>query len=145
MSTLDPLSESVPHVDVQARAADPAYQAYQALHLGFVVAPVLAGADKFTHLMTDWNAYLAPQIDRIVPGTAGQLMAVVGIVEIVAGLVVLVAPRVGGYVVAAWLLGIIVNLVLHGGYLDIALRDVGLMLGAFALARLAATFHRAHR
>jgi hypothetical protein len=143
MSTLDPMSDVVRHADVEARAADPAYQAYQALHLGFVVAPVLAGADKFAHVMTDWNAYLAPQLDRIIPGTAGQFMAVVGVIEIAAGLLTLVAPWIGGWVVGAWLAGIIVNLVLHGGYLDIALRDVGLMLGAFALARLSTVFHRA--
>lgn len=114
-------------------------QAFLLLRLGFTVAPVVFGIDKFTGLLTDWDRYLAPWIDRIVPGTAGQAMMLVGVVEIAAGLLVAVRPAVGGYVVAAWLLGIIVNLVSMGEFLDVALRDVGLLIGALALARLAST------
>jgi hypothetical protein len=117
----------------------PAYQAFLLLRTGFVVAPILFGLDKFFDLMADWSAYLAPGIDRLVPGSAHDAMLVVGVVEIVAGLVVAVRPKFGGYLVAAWLAGIIVNLLLLGDHLDIALRDVGLLLAALALARLAAS------
>ena len=128
---------------------NPAYQAYLALRVGFVVAPILFGLDKFTNLLTDWTAYLAPAIDRLVPGAATTAMLAVGVVEVVAGLVVAVRPRVGGYLVAAWLAGIITNLLLLGDRYDVALRDFGLLLAALALARLATAFppagHRTHR
>ena len=106
----------------------------------FTVAPVLFGLDKFVGLLTDWERYLAPQIDELIPGTAHQAMLAVGVVEILAGVLVAVLPRVGGYVVAAWLAGIIVNLLLIGGFYDVALRDFGLLVGALALARLAPAF-----
>jgi hypothetical protein len=107
------------------------------LRTGFTVAPVLFGLDKFFGLLVDWEQYLAPWVDNLVPGTAHQAMLAVGVIEIVAGLLVAVRPDLGGYVVAAWLLGIIVNLVTMGEYLDVALRDFGLLVGALALARLA--------
>ena len=120
-------------------------EAFLLLRSVFTVAPILFGLDKFLGLLTDWERYLAPQIDALVPGTAHQAMLTVGVVEIVAGLVVAVRPRVGGYLVAAWLAGIIVNLLLIGGFADIALRDFGLLVGALALARLARAFeHRGH-
>ncbi|MCE3556081.1 hypothetical protein LWC33_32145 [Pseudonocardia sp. RS11V-5] len=114
-----------------------AHQAFLLLRTVFTVAPVLFGLDKFFGLLTDWEQYLAPQIDALIPGTAHQAMLAVGAVEILAGLLVAVLPRIGGYVVAAWLAGIIVNLLLIGGFYDIALRDFGLLVGALALARLA--------
>src|SRR5687768_12931429 len=117
-----------------------ARQAFLLLRTVFTVAPVLFGLDKFFGLLTDWEGYLAPQIDALVPGSAHQAMLAVGVVEILAGVLVAVLPRVGGYVVAAWLAGIIVNLLLIGGFYDIALRDFGLLVGALALARLAAAF-----
>src|SRR5215216_4459799 len=123
---------------------NPAYQAYLTLRVGFVVAPTLFGLDKFTNLLTDWTTYLAPAIDRLVPGTATTAMVAVGVVEIVAGLVVAVRPKVGGYLVAAWLAGIIGNLLLLGDHYDVALRDFGLLLAALALARLAAAFPPIH-
>jgi hypothetical protein len=123
---------------------DPAYQAYLILRTGFVVAPILFGLDKFTNLLTDWTAYLAPAVDRLVPGTATTAMAAVGVIEIVAGLVVAVRPKVGGYLVAAWLAGIIGNLLLLGDHYDVALRDFGLLLAALALARLATAFQSTH-
>jgi hypothetical protein len=119
---------------------NPAYQAFLVLRTGFVVAPILFGLDKFTNLLTDWTTYLAPSLDRLVPGTATGAMLAVGVIEIVAGLVVAVRPKVGGYLVAAWLAGIIVNLLLLGDYYDVALRDFGLLLAALALARLATAF-----
>ena len=122
---------------------DPAYQAYLILRTGFVVAPILFGLDKFANLLTDWTAYLAPAVDRLIPGTATTAMVAVGVIEIVAGLVVAVRPKFGGYLVAAWLAGIIVNLLLLGDHYDVALRDFGLLLGALALARLATAFGRA--
>jgi hypothetical protein len=122
---------------------DPAYQAYLILRTGFVVAPILFGLDKFANLLTDWTAYLAPAVDRLIPGTATTAMVAVGVIEIVAGLVVAVRPKFGGYLVAAWLAGIIVNLLLLGDRYDVALRDFGLLLGALALARLATAFGRA--
>ncbi len=117
-----------------------ARQAFLLLRTVFTVAPVLFGLDKFFGLLTDWDGYLAPQIDGLVPGTAHQAMLAVGVVEILAGVLVAVLPGLGGYVVAAWLAGIIVNLLLIGDFYDIALRDFGLLVGALALARLAAAF-----
>ncbi len=122
------------------RLADPAFQAYTLLRVGFVVAPILFGLDKFLNWLVDWPIYLAPQIDDIVPGNAHQAMLAVGVIEIVAGLAVAVRPRFGAYLVAAWLAGIIVNLLIQADYYDIALRDFGLLLGALALARLATAF-----
>ena len=112
-------------------------QAFLLLRTVFTVAPILFGLDKFVGLLTDWEQYLAPQIGALIPGTAHQAMLAVGVVEILAGLLVAVAPRIGGYVVAAWLAGIIVNLLLIGDFYDVALRDFGLLVGALALARLA--------
>jgi hypothetical protein len=128
----------------QAALANPAYQAFLTLRTGFVVAPILFGLDKFTNLLTDWTAYLAPAIDRLVPGSPHSAMLAVGVVEVIAGLVVAVRPRVGGYLVAAWLAGIIGNLLLLGSHYDVALRDLGLLLGALALARLATAFRPTH-
>jgi hypothetical protein len=118
----------------------PAYQAYQILHWGFVAAPVIAGADKFLGRLTNWEKYLAPSLARLSPWHADTTMTLIGAVEIVAGLVVALRPRIGAYVVAAWLAGIILNLLLVGGYGDVALRDFGLFLGALALGRLSATY-----
>jgi hypothetical protein len=130
----------------RTRAAldSPAYQAYLILRTGFVVAPILFGLDKFTNLLADWTTYLAPAIDRLVPGSAHTAMLAVGVVEVVAGLVVAVRPKVGGDLVAAWLAGIIGNLLLLGSHYDVALRDLGLLLGALALARLATAFRPTH-
>jgi hypothetical protein len=119
---------------------NPAYQAFLTLRVGFVVAPILFGLDKFTNLLTDWSTYLAPAVDRLVPGSATTAMLAVGAVEVVAGLVVAVRPKIGGYLVAAWLAGIIGNLLLLGDHYDVALRDLGLLLAALALARLATAF-----
>jgi hypothetical protein len=119
---------------------NPAYQAYLILRTGFVVAPILFGLDKFTNLLTDWTTYLAPAVDRLVPGSASQAMLAVGVIEVVAGLVVAFRPKFGGYLVAAWLVGIITNLLLLGDRYDVALRDFGLLLAALALARLATAF-----
>ena len=123
-----------------ATLTDPAYQAFLALRTAFTVAPILFGLDKFTNLLVEWPTYLAPWLDGLVPGTAQQAMYAVGVVEIVAGFVVAVAPRFGGWLVAAWLTGIILNLLTLSGFYDIALRDFGLLVGAVALARLAATY-----
>ena len=122
--------------------ADPAAQAFWLLRTGFIVAPILFGLDKFFDVMVDWKTYLAPEINDIVPGNAHQAMLIVGVIEIVAGLVVAIRPRFGAYLVAAWLGGIIVNLLLQAEYYDIALRDFGLMIGALALARLAVVYDR---
>jgi hypothetical protein len=118
---------------------DPAAQAFALLRIGFTVAPILFGLDKFAHVMQDdWAQYLAPQFNDLIPGSAADAMHIVGVVEVVAGLVVAVTPRFGGLLVAAWLGGIIVSLLLVGGYGDIALRDFGLLLSALTLSRLAA-------
>src|SRR5438105_2702676 len=118
------------------RVSSPSYQAYQILHFAFTVAPIVAGLDKFFHFLVNWDMYLAPAIARLSPIGAHELMLIVGVVEIAAGLSVAFRPRIGAYVVAAWLLGIIVNLLLIPGYYDVALRDFGLMLGALALGKL---------
>jgi hypothetical protein len=131
------------HETLEASSHSPAYQAYQILHWGFVAAPVIAGADKFLHLLGNWDQYLAPALGRISPlGTHGTMLAV-GVVEIAAGLVVAVKPRIGAYVVAAWLVGIILDLLLLGSFFDVALRDFGLFLGALALGRLSAAYDTA--
>jgi len=128
--------------------AAPGYQAFLVLRTVFTVAPILFGLDKFTNWLTDWPDYLAPWIDGILPGTAQQGMYAVGVIEVIAGILVAVAPRIGAWVVAAWLAGIIVNLVTLSGYYDVALRDFGLLAGAVALGLLAAEygrpFHRPH-
>jgi hypothetical protein len=116
---------------------DAARQAFWLLRVAFIAAPILVGLDKFTNWLTDWETYLAPQLVDLAPLSASQIMLVVGVVEITAGLVVAVRPRIGGYLVAAWLAGIIVNLLLLGDFYDIAIRDLGLLLAALALARLA--------
>ena len=127
----------IPAPDVLRR--DPAAQAFMLLRLTFFIAPVLFGIDKFAEVLTDdWTKYLAVEFNDIMPGNAQDAMYMVGGVEILAGLVVLVAPRFGGLLVAGWLAGIILSLLLVGGYGDIALRDFGLLVGALALARLAA-------
>jgi uncharacterized membrane protein YphA (DoxX/SURF4 family) len=121
-------------------AADPAYQAFWLLRIAFTVAPILFGLDKFANLMVNWEKYLAPWIRDLSPFTASGTMHVVGVIEIVAGLAVAIKPRYGAYLVAAWLGGIVVNLLTYSGYYDVALRDFGLMLGALTLARLASKY-----
>ena len=131
-------TDPVPPTVTGAAYRDPAAgQAYALLRTVFTVAPIAFGLDKFLELLTDWERYLAPWVDDLTPGTAHQAMLVVGVVEIAAGVLVAVRPAIGGYVVAAWLAGIILNLVTMGEYLDVALRDFGLLVGALALARLA--------
>jgi len=119
---------------------DPTVQAFWLLRIGFIVAPILFGLDKFAHVLVDWDIYLAPEFSDVLNAEAHTLMYFVGAIEIVAGLVVAVRPRFGGYLVAAWLAGIIVNLLMMADYYDIALRDFGLLLAALTLARLAAAF-----
>ena len=117
---------------------DPVAQAFLLLRVAFAVAPILFGLDKVAGVLTDdWTRYLAPEFDALIPGSATDAMHAIGVIEVVAGLTVLVAPRFGGVLVAAWLGGIIVNLLLVGGYGDVALRDFGLLLGALTLSRLA--------
>lgn len=133
----------IPFPTSSALRGDPVAQAFLLLRIAFTVAPILFGLDKFAGVLTDdWVRYLAPAFDDVIPGSAADAMHIVGVVEILAGLVVAVAPRVGGLLVAAWLGGIIVNLLIVGGYGDVALRDVGLLLGALTLARLASAFGR---
>jgi uncharacterized membrane protein YphA (DoxX/SURF4 family) len=122
---------------VQRARSDPAYGAFLLLRIGFTVLPIIMGLDKFTNLLTTWENYLAPWIVDIVPLSAHQTMLVVGVIEIVAGIAVAIKPRYAAYVVAAWLAGIIVNLLSYPGFYDIALRDFGLMLAAVTLGRLA--------
>jgi hypothetical protein len=121
-------------------AHNPTHQAYQILHWGFVALPVIAGLDKFLHLLANWDQYLSPTFAHVSPFSAHSTMLAVGVVEMAAGLIVALKPRIGAYVVAAWLVGVIVNLVLLGSGLDIALRDFGLFLGALALARLSSVY-----
>jgi hypothetical protein len=122
--------------------SDMAYQAYQILHWAFVIAPTVAGLDKFFHVLTNWDQYVAPAIARALPFSSHTLMLIVGVIEIAAGLFVAVKPRIAAYVVTAWLALIVVNLLIGGFYLDVALRDVGLMLGALALGRLSQIYDR---
>jgi len=117
--------------------ADAGRQAFQMLRFLFTVAPIAFGVDKFFNVLVDWPTYLAPWIDDIAPGSGQDFMYAVGVVEIVAGLVVALKPRYGAPLVAAWLAGIIFNLVTLSGFYDVALRDFGLMVSALVLARLA--------
>jgi hypothetical protein len=118
---------------------DGARDAYLLLRTVFTIAPIAFGLDKFAQVLTDWDQYLAPWINDLVPGDAHDAMLIVGVIEIVAGVLVAIAPRWGGYVVALWLAGIILDLLTLGDYYDIALRDFGLLVGALALARLASS------
>jgi len=141
MSTVSAALRPIPIPASTALRSDPVAQAFMLLRIAFTVAPILFGIDKFANVLTDdWTRYLAPAFDDIIPGNAADAMHIVGVVEIVAGLVVAVSPRFGGLLVAAWLGGIILNLLIVGGYGDIALRDFGLLLGALTLARLAGAF-----
>ena len=119
---------------------DPAYQAWRILHVAFIVAPIVAGLDKFFGLLVNWDQYLAPIFAQLSPVGGHNLMLAIGVVEVIAGLVVFWKPRIGGYLVAVWLWGIILNLLVIPAYFDIALRDFGLSLGALALARLSESF-----
>ena len=120
--------------------SDSRYQAFAMMRLAFTVAPIAFGLDKFFNVMVDWPIYLAPWINDIAPGSGQDFMYFVGATEIVAGVLVAVKPRYGAYVVAAWLAGIVLNLLTHSGFYDIALRDFGLMLAALTLARLASVY-----
>lgn len=122
--------------------SEPAYGAYWILRIGFVVLPLLMGVDKFTNVMTDWPGYLAPWLVDLAPFSAATAMYVVGVVEIIAAVAVAAKPRYAAYVVALWLAGIVINLLTYSGFYDVALRDVGLLLAALALARLAAQYDR---
>ena len=118
----------------------PSYQAYRILHFGFTVAPIVAGLDKFFHVLTDWDKYLPNVVNNLVGGHGHALMLAVGVIEVAAGIGVALKPRIFSYVVAAWLGAIIINLLLIHGYFDVALRDFGLLLGALALGRLSAEY-----
>ena len=137
------IPEIEPAVPARVAARGPAYEAYEILHWGFTVLPIIAGLDKFFDKHVLWHNYLAPTVNRVVPVDAHAFMMGVGVIEIIAGLIVAWKPKFGGYLVMAWLWAIIINLLLIPGYYDVALRDFGLSLGALALARLATRFERA--
>ena len=138
MSTIAATLRPIPFPTADRLRTDPAAQAFLLLRIAFVVAPILFGLDKFAEVMiSDWPKYLASEFNSVIPGSAQDAMYIVGAVEILAGLVVAIMPRFGGLLVAGWLGGIIVSLLLVGGYADIALRDFGLLIGALALSRLA--------
>jgi hypothetical protein len=122
------------------RTASPSYQAYQILHIAFTVAPLVAGIDKFFHFLVNWDQYLSPLVSQTLHIAPHTFMLGVGVIEIVAGLLVAFMPVIGAWIVGLWLCGIIVNLLSIPAYFDIALRDLGLALGAFAFARLATEF-----
>ncbi len=128
--------------DTETQVTSSGRQAYQILHLGFTVAPILAGLDKFFNLLVNWEQYLPPFVNKLTGGHSHELMLGVGVIEIVAGLGVWVKPKIFAYVVSAWLLLIVINLLIIPGYFDVALRDFGLSLGALALARLSHKFDR---
>jgi uncharacterized membrane protein YphA (DoxX/SURF4 family) len=139
-ATIDPREARLAPSFGERLRSDPAYQAFVLLRVVFAVAPILFGLDKFFDVLVDWPQYLAPWIDDIVPGSASTAMHLVGGVEILAGVLVALKPRYAAYVVAAWLAGIIVDLLTYSGYYDVALRDFGLLVGALALARLAQAY-----
>jgi hypothetical protein len=138
-ATLDRPTTTVA-TDTRTALRNPVFQAFVLLRIGFTVAPILFGLDKFLNWLVDWEIYLAPEFNDIIPGNAHQAMLAVGVIEIVAGLVVAMRPKFGGLLVAAWLGGIILNLLLQADFYDVALRDFGLLLAALTLARLATAF-----
>ena len=141
MSTLAAALRPSPIPSSDTLRREPAAQAFLLLRITFTVAPILFGLDKFAEVMiSDWTKYLAPAFNDIIPGNAEDAMHIVGVVEIAAGVAVAVTPRFGGVLVASWLAGIIVSLLIVGGYADIALRDFGLLLGALTLSRLASAY-----
>jgi hypothetical protein len=137
-----PMRKFEPEQVVKVEPTDFTYQAYATLFVGFIALPVIAGVDKFFNLLADWTQYLAPVFPTWTGVDAAMFMMFVGVIEIAAGLVVAAKPSWGGYLVAAWLWSIIINLLLIPGFFDIALRDFGLSLGALALARLSHQFGR---
>ena len=141
------MTTDVPDAGTSSRAAlsDPAYQAFLVLRTVFAVAPIAFGLDKFANVLTDWPSYLAPWINNLVPGSGQDAMYAVGVVEIVAGVAVALVPRYGGLLVAAWLAGIILNLLTIPGFYDVALRDFGLLVAALALSRLAMRYAPSRR
>jgi uncharacterized membrane protein YphA (DoxX/SURF4 family) len=139
-TTIDPMHSAATSAD--NIASSPGQQAFRILHFGFTVAPILAGLDKFFHLLVNWDQYLPGVVANISPIPPHTLMLVVGVIEIVAGIGVALKPRIFAYVVAAWLALIIINLLLIPGYFDVALRDFGLLLGALALGQLSQQFAR---
>jgi hypothetical protein len=139
-ATLDPRQATLAPTFGERLKSDPAFQAFTLLRVVFTVAPILFGLDKFFGVLVDWEQYLAPWINDIIPGSASTAMHLVGVVEIAAGVLVFAKPRIGAYIVAAWLAGIIVNLLTYSGYYDIALRDFGLLVGALALGRLSSVY-----
>ena len=146
MSTLTAVLRPVPIPRRETLTRDHSAQAFMLLRIAFTVAPILFGLDKFAEVLTnDWTRYLSTEFNSILPGSAADAMHIVGVVEIAAGVVVAVSPRFGGLLVAGWLAGIILNLLLVGGYGDIALRDFGLLLGALALSLLASAHAPADR
>lgn len=144
MTNAAPIDDPVrdPVTAAPLSTSSPVYQAFQILKWGFTALPIIAGLDKYGHVLVNWDQYLAPVINRILGGHGHAFMLAVGIIEIVAGIGVALMPRLFAYVVAAWLWGIIINLLLIPGYYDIALRDFGLSLGALALARLSQEYNR---
>jgi len=140
MATAIHPSSTSERIGVSSALYQPAYQAFLVLYVGFVALPIVAGADKFFSLLVNWDNYLAPIVTQTLNVSAHNFMLVVGVIEIVAGLLVAVRPNIGAYVVMLWLWGIIINLMLVPGFYDIALRDFGLSLGALALARLSSQF-----
>ncbi len=139
-----PLVRPVPEVRTEPVrfARRPAYQAYRLLQAGFTIAPLVAGVDKFIHVLANWDMYLAPQVEKMLPFSGHTFMLIVGVVEILAAILVAAIPRIGGFVVGAWLCGIVINLLIAGNFYDVALRDIGLAVGAFALGLLAREFNR---
>jgi len=135
-------SASIASVNSEAAVSSPSRQAFQILRLGFTVAPIVAGLDKFFHLLVNWDQYLPAVVNNATGGHGHQFMFVVGVIEIIAGLGVAFKPRLFAYVVFAWLLLIVVNLLMIPGYFDVALRDFGLSLAALALARLSQEYDR---
>jgi len=136
MQALNIETNSSPFAGADAKTGNPGYQAYRILQFGFIVAPIVAGLDKFFGLLVNWDQYLPSFVNNMVGGHGHSLMYAVGVIEVVAGVGVWFKPRIFAYVVAAWLLLIIANLLMIPGYYDVALRDLGLALGALSLGRL---------
>ena len=140
MTSITDTAETAAETTTAIDTSEPAYQAYMLLRTGFIVAPIVAGADKFFHLLVNWDQYLPAFVNEMLGGHGHEFMYVVGVIEIIAGIGVAIKPKLFAYVVALWLAAIIINLLLIPGYFDVALRDLGLMLGAIALGRLSSVY-----
>jgi hypothetical protein len=126
-------------METAALTSQKVHRIYTLLKFTYGLVPIVAGLDKFTNLLTDWDKYLNPTLAQMLPFSPHTFMLIVGVIEIIAGLIVLARPAIGAYIVMAWLALIALTLLASKGYLDVAVRDLVMAIGAYSLAQLART------